>query len=491
MCSGFFCSATWASYTFRSRSTSSGGRSSTRTASGLAAAMWRATSRTNCLKSSVRATKSVSQFTSTSTPTRPLKWMYASTSPSDASRPARVSALAAPFLRSTSTAFSRSPPASSSARLQSIIPAPVRARSSATCFAPTSFTLATVAHSSIRTPPSRRGARRAAAGCDRSRPGVGLGLAPAARFRWCGRRCLLGLQARRDGLGFRPPLATRRLLLALALRLRLDAGLRRVGHRLAFLDRLTQRHLPPRLGDHVGDRRRNERDGPDGVVVPRNRDRDEVRIGVRVHDRHHGDSELVRLGHRDALLLCVHHEQRPGQATHVLDPREVLLQLGPLAVEQQLLLLGVVFELALGDALLQLLEPLDLLLDGLEVGQRAAQPALRHPERTAALRLGLDDVLELLLGADEQDALTLQHHAPHELRRGLELTQRLLEIDDVDAAALGEDEAAHLRVPPSGLVPEVDPRLEQVLQLGLRHALPLGVRCQGSGVRCRGSGPDT
>src|SRR2546425_10303710 len=65
-------------------------------------------------------------------------------------------------------------------------------------------------------------------------------------------------------------------------------------------------------------------------------------------------------------------------------------------------LLGVVLELALGDALLQLLEPLDLLLDGLEVGQRAAQPALGHPERTAALRLGLDNVLELLLGADER-----------------------------------------------------------------------------------------
>src|SRR2546425_3837030 len=154
-------------------------------------------------------------------------------------------------------------------------------------------------------------------------------------------------------------------------------------------------------------------------------------------------------------------------------------------------LLGVVLELALGDALLQLLEPLDLLLDGLEVGQRAAQPALGHPERTAALRLGLDNVLELLLGAAEQDALPLQPPAPHELLRGLELTQRLLEIDDVDAAALGEDEAAHLRVPPWGLVPEVAPRLEQVLQLGLRHALPLGVRCQGSGVRCRVSGPDT
>src|SRR5439155_24790475 len=62
---------------------------------------------------------------------------------------------------------------------------------------------------------------------DRSRPGVGLGLAPAARFRRG--RCFLGLHPRRDRPGLRPPLATRRLLLAVALRLRPDARLRRVG----------------------------------------------------------------------------------------------------------------------------------------------------------------------------------------------------------------------------------------------------------------------
>src|SRR2546429_2232035 len=64
--------------------------------------------------------------------------------PWDASRPARLSALAAPLVRSTSTAFSRSPAVSSSAFLQSIIPAPVRARSSATSFAGISFTVATL-----------------------------------------------------------------------------------------------------------------------------------------------------------------------------------------------------------------------------------------------------------------------------------------------------------------------------------------------------------
>ena len=52
----------------------------------------------------------------------------------------------------------------------------------------------------------------------------------------------------------------------------------------------------------------------------------------------------------------------------------------------------------------------------------------------------------------------------------LDLAEGLLEVDDVDARALGEDEAPHLRVPPARLVAEMDAGFEQVLQLGLCHA---------------------
>ena len=57
-----------------------------------------------------------------------------------------------------------------------------------------------------------------------------------------------------------------------------------------------------------------------------------------------------------------------------------------------------------------------------------------------------------------------------ELLRELELRERLLEVDDVDAVALGEDEPAHLRVPAAGLVAEVDAGLEQLFERGLCHA---------------------
>jgi len=79
---------------------------------------------------SPRATKSVSQLTSTSTPRRDPAWMYACTRPSAATRPAFLLADARHFLRRYSVAFSRSLSHSASAFLQSIIPAPVASRSS-------------------------------------------------------------------------------------------------------------------------------------------------------------------------------------------------------------------------------------------------------------------------------------------------------------------------------------------------------------------------
>ena len=75
------------------------GTSSLRTYCGAIAAICIATSRVNATKSSLRATKSVSQLISTSTPMRPPAWMYDVTAPSVASRPAFLAAFARPFAR--------------------------------------------------------------------------------------------------------------------------------------------------------------------------------------------------------------------------------------------------------------------------------------------------------------------------------------------------------------------------------------------------------
>ena len=80
---------------------------------------------------------------------------------------------------------------------------------------------------------------------------------------------------------------------------------------------------------------------------------------------------------------------RPGMRRHVLDAREVLGELVALPRHQELLLLRVVLELAAGlGARLEVLEPADLLLDRLEVGEQPAEPALGdvHARRSARLR---------------------------------------------------------------------------------------------------------
>jgi hypothetical protein len=84
----------------------------------------------------------------------------------------------------------------------------------------------------------------------------------------------------------------------------------------------------------------------------------------------------------------------------------------------------------------------------------------------------------MALGADEQYPLALSDDIGHDLLCALELAQGLVQVDEIDAVALGEDEPPHLRVPATGLVAEVDPGLEQGAELFAdRHelgCLPLG-----------------
>ena len=89
-----------------------------------------ATASTKAWNVSLRATKSVSAFTSTIAAR--LGADATPTSPSAATRPDFFAAAAKPFLRSQSTAASMSPSVSVSAFLQSIMPAPVFSRRSFT-----------------------------------------------------------------------------------------------------------------------------------------------------------------------------------------------------------------------------------------------------------------------------------------------------------------------------------------------------------------------
>ncbi len=111
---------------------------------------------------------------------------------------------------------------------------------------------------------------------------------------------------------------------------------------------------------------------------------------------------------------------------------------------------------AAGLGVLQPHQVVDAALDGVEVGEGAAQPAGVDVGHAAALGLALDGVLSLTLGADEEEGLAGGDEVGDEPAGLFQAVDGLLEVDDVDAVAFREDELAHLRVPAPGLVAEVD-----------------------------------
>ena len=218
------------------------------------------------------------------------------------------------------------------------------------------------------------------------------------------------------------------------------------------------------LGHGVGDHPGEQGDGADRVVVARDLVVDLVRVAVGVQDRDDRDVQLVRLADGDVLLLGVDDPHRAGDPRHVADAAEGLGELVLLAAQDEQLLLrharaGHVVEVEL----LELLEALQPAVHGLEVGEHAAQPALVDVGHPDAGRLLGDGLLGLLLGADEHHRAAVGDGLLDELVGAVDVGQRLLEVDDVDAVALGEDEPLHLRVPAPGLVAEVHAALEQLL----------------------------
>ena len=103
---------------------------------GLFAAITSAISLTKSWNISFLETKSVSEFTSTIAAAFPL--IATDANPSAAIRSFFFAALAIPFSRNRSTAFSISPSTSTKARFASIIPTPVMSRNSFTNLAVTS-----------------------------------------------------------------------------------------------------------------------------------------------------------------------------------------------------------------------------------------------------------------------------------------------------------------------------------------------------------------
>ena len=247
---------------------------------------------------------------------------------------------------------------------------------------------------------------------------------------------------------------------------------------VALARHLVRRHTLLAGLDPVGDRLDHERARADRVVVARDHVLGLVRIAVRVDERDHRQAEALRLAHGELLLAQVDDEDRVGLAAHVGDTAEVRLELLELGLHRDALLGRQQVELRLGLQRAELVQPLDPVGDRAPVREQTAEPAMVDVRHADAARLVAHRVLRLLLRADEEHGAAALGDRAREVVRLLEQPLGLLQVDDVDAAALGEDEALHLRVPAAGLVAEVDAGLQQFLHGNDGHESPfLGFDC--------------
>src|SRR5579883_576285 len=195
--------------------------------------------------------------------------MYASTSPWLAILSARFAEIASPCLRNISIARASSPPASSSAFLQSAMPTPVLSRNFFT-------SAAEIAISVFYLYLMRK---------------IILFLFAFARFRACVLRAASSACARR-----------------LRFRFGFRSGLLLGGMR--FVDLYA-------FGNGVRNRFGDDLYRADGIVVRGDREIDRVGIDIRIRNCEDRDAEYSRLVHGKVLFLHVNHEHRSRQARHV------------------------------------------------------------------------------------------------------------------------------------------------------------------------------
>src|SRR6202165_231064 len=475
------------------------------------------TSPWNC---SLRATKSVSELTSTTTPLVPD--VSAPISPSAATRPAFFAALDRPFLRSQSIAACMSPAFSDSACLQSIMPAPVVSRRSLTIAAVIVAIVAIL--------------------CLSGRAGRGFEPPPPSTP-----RIYVDLEARPEGptaalFGFRgqclglghPAIGSRRkpdffadlvggvmiefgqlpiMEDAEIVELLLDraghagelleivggaarpgktleaGGLRR--HRNFLADRLYRgadidSGFALRARNAVDGRARDQiaiqRDGAAGVVIARHHIGDALGIGIGIDDRGDGNVQPLGFLDRDVFLVGVDDKDHVGQTAHLLDAAQRTIELVALPLQGQPFLLGVGSGICGIEHLIEVAQTLDRTGNRLPVGQRPAQPArIDKIWRRAFGGLG-DAILRLPLGADKQDTAALGDGIADCLQRAMQQRDGLGKVDDVDVIAGTENVIRHFRIPAVRLVTKVNASFKQLThrKIGKRHSLSSPVGSSGN-----------
>src|ERR1700712_3094027 len=231
------------------------------------------------------------------------------------------------------------------------------------------------------------------------------------------------------------------------------------------------------LGHDVADRLDDQLAGLERVVVARDDDVDAIRVAVGVDEPDDRDPQALGLGNRDRFGVEVDHEDGVRETLQRGDATEVRAELGEVGFSGQTLTRRQQLQLAFLLVTLEVVQALDPQTDRLEVGEQTAEPAVLDERHAGGERVGLDRILGGLLGTDEEDLAAAVGDRRDELLGVEQRALGLQQVDDVDALGFTVDEAAHFRVPATGLVTHVNACLKQALEIDVAHSV--GCPCVG------------
>src|SRR5690606_23988166 len=172
-----------------------------------------------------------------------------------------------------------------------------------------------------------------------------------------------------------------------------------------------------------------------------------VRIGIGIAESNHRDAQLASFFDGDQVSFTVDDKEDIWRSAEVLDPSEGAFQFLNFFFKLGSFLLGILLKFTRCLLLLEVFEVTDSFLHRVKVGQKSAEPFLRHIREVVGFCELRHHLSSLRLGRDEEDGFPVFYGLLDEVEHFFQMRLRLIQIKDVNSIDLTIDVGLHFWVP--------------------------------------------
>ncbi len=215
------------------------------------------------------------------------------------------------------------------------------------------------------------------------------------------------------------------------------------------------------FNDSISDLANQQLDGADGVIIGGDHIINHTGIAVGVNQCNHRDSLQVGFMHGSVFAHGINNKNQVRNTFEGAHTREAGLKFLDAASDEQTFFFGQSVNITGFDHFFESIKFRNTNQHGRPVGQHTAQPAFGHVGHAAADGFFSDGFLCLAFGADEHDHAALGDSVTNQVVGAIQKLDSLLQVNNMDAVALGENIGAHQRIPFVGAVTEMNTTFQQ------------------------------